>query len=299
MSTDETVLSNHHFEEFIKNDWQCKLNIVNRGGWILQRIANEVAEACKSDFDVEVTKNIGPSIYDITYYVNYALCRDENPQGGILVGYFTHQEDDQELQQRWLDAVEILDNAVYIADRYKPNLPGRKIYPTSHKVEMNEKLTIGVCGRTYPSGRKGEDRIIEIDKKMDNIKWHFLGSGWERLPLENEVEISIWQSEQQADDWYRSLDVFISPSHIEGGSIPHLEAIKCGVPRLISWDVGNIEEWGYAYDIVIDTLDCVTILKEDQAKHDKDFKLASSGWKDFGKAHLKYFNKLINDKNKE
>lgn len=41
--------------------------------------------------------------------------------------------------------------------------------------------------------------------------------------------------------WYRTADVFVSPSHIDGSSVSLMEALACGVPALVSDIPANLE----------------------------------------------------------
>ncbi len=43
-------------------------------------------------------------------------------------------------------------------------------------------------------------------------------------------------------DWYRTADIFVSPSHVDGSSVSLMEALACGVPALVS-DIPANKEW--------------------------------------------------------
>ena len=80
-------------------------------------------------------------------------------------------------------------------------------------------IKIGVVGRTYHTGRKGEDLV---QKLMDEpgIEWHFTGSGWP-APAE------MYPAEMMPD-FYNSVDYILIPSYYEGGPMSILEALACG-----------------------------------------------------------------------
>jgi hypothetical protein len=268
-------------------------SIITGGSWILKKIAMSVCEALTvSGWGCEVGgKELLHKGQDLTYFVNYALSYGLGLGDGVNVGYFTHREDG--LTEEWEYAEKKLDAGVYIADRYKPNMGSlAKIYPTGHKLERDEKLRVGICGRMYESGRKGQDRLVELDEMISGVRWCFMGSGWDTLELNNDFEVTEWKNKEQAEKWWRSLDVFLSLSHLEGGSIPHVEAVKYGVPYRYSFDVGNSEVWGSSFRIVDNVSDLYehfhTLVISFGALH-----TFYKGWEDFGAKHVDYFNRLL------
>lgn len=218
---------------------KASVRIISDGKWILGRMATELLGGLtKNGFSTSMGMTLDNS--DIHYYINYDLVRTVGKSGGINVGYFTHIDPDY--VDRWQYAESVLDYGIYMADRYKPSIKGTKIYPTGCKI--SKKIRVGVSGRKYSNGRKRE-KLLRRLSEMDNVTLCSLGDLAEGIG-----EVTEWKSDSQASEWYRSLDVFVSLSSLEGGSVPHFEAIKYGVPVRISFDVGNIEEWGRCFVIV-------------------------------------------------
>lgn len=263
------------------------VRIITKGGWILQRIAKEVAKQTNAKISDKSDLNA-----DINYFVNYALLTKKTPNA---VAYFTHQEG--KLMKVWKRAESLCKGAVYIADRYTPNVRHtKKIYPTGFDYSAVEPvLKVGVVGRIYPSGRKGEDDVLKIDKafSVGDIEWHFMGSGWDNFEYKNKATFTDWQSDQQAIKFYKNIDVLLCTSKIEGGPIPVLEAIKVGT-FVISYDVGNVEEWGTACDVAIvgDFSKMIYMLKALGARKLRRHSLCQRTWEDFGKRHLRFFKQL-------
>lgn len=262
-----------------------KIIIYTQGdGWILNRIALEAKKSLEEDFEVVIrnTSSIEPCA--LAYYVNYELVHHWgiNRNAKVTAGYFTHKQDRK--LKLWKAAERLLDASVYMADSYMPKTKyGLKNYP--YGASKDKRLVIGVNGKMYKDGRKGQDRLLELDSEIDNVEFSFMGSGWESLDLKNKAKYTEWKSEAQAIDWYTSLDMFISFAYIEGGSVPHLEAIKYGVPHKISFEVGNIEEWHQYYHIVEEVSEIVDYID--------NLRKLYRGWSDFGDRHVNYFKKLI------
>lgn len=255
-------------------------------GWILHRIALETKKALDKDFDVSISGEGGMEPCDLAYYVNYELIHHwgVNRNAKVTVGYFTHKQ--RRKLKLWRAAERLLDGAVYIADVYTPDTKYKlKNYP--YGASKDKRLVVGVNGKMYKDGRKGEDRLLEFDKNVDNLEFSFMGSGWSELELKNESKHVAWESEEQAINWYKSLDLFISFAYIEGGSVPHLEAIKYGVPHRISFEVGNIEEW-HQHFYIVEEADEIT-------DYVSNLRKLYRGWEDFGNRHVDYFKRLIKE----
>ncbi len=134
------------------------------------------------------------------------------------------------------------------------------------------KICIGVVGRLYPDGRKGEDRLLNVARMISpqQFAFQFMGDRWEGVAAELrslgfyvEVEGNCKESDQP--QVYRRMDCLLVCSRKEGGPIPVLEALACGVP-VISTDVGFLPELQkqlpFAVRIFATDMDAVKHLKE-------------------------------------
>lgn len=135
-----------------------------------------------------------------------------------------------------------------------------KFFPTDDKAAQRTALgipsdgqLIGCFGRIRPA--KGTDLFIEtaIDlcKRHKGLRAIILGRATRRdekflIALKDQVraagladrilfidEVPVWAT----PDWYRALDVYVSPSLNEGFGVTPLEAMACGVP-VVATDVG-------------------------------------------------------------
>lgn len=259
-----------------------KVHIITKDSWILRRIAEEVAKYTNATISERPNKRA-----DINYFVNYALFE---PVDSITVGYFTHIEPNT--KKRWKEVENQFNAAVYIADKYKPQTPVRaKIYPTGLNYKVNPKLRIGISGRPYKSGRKGEDDIAWlVEQTKDSVDWVALGSPqWGKYGI-NEVE--GWKSDEDSVRFYQDLDLFLCMSKIEGGPIPVVEAIKCGTP-VISTLCGNHEEWQNATQLVRDRNEALELINGMITSHEVRKEMCRRDWEWFGRQHKAFFNKIL------
>lgn len=198
-------------------------------GWILERLASEIANTCPN-FSYGTQVSGDP---DIVYYMTYG-CR-KKPFPGVEIGYFTHIEEGLPAEQVFYDTASQMDACVTQADLYKDILEQKGIANVTtipcgiDHTEFFPRLQIGVVGRTYHTGRKGEGIIAQL-MDMPNVEFHFTGDGWPGPPLHIE--------EGRMGEFYRKMDYILVPSLYEGGPMCVPEAIACGVqviaPR-IGW----------------------------------------------------------------
>lgn len=114
--------------------------------------------------------------------------------------------------------------------------------------EDKQRICIGVVGRLYPGGRKGEDRLLAIAHQLDpeKFQFQFMGERWDEIIAELRtlgfaVEVAYRCSETEQPKIYRRMDCLLVCSRNEGGPLPVLEALASGVP-VISSNVGFVPE---------------------------------------------------------
>jgi len=193
---------------------------------------------------------------DLNYAMPYLDARQWRPQAGQPVaGYFTHREDILPAKVRmWQDMAGRSVLRITSAKQYVEELsaygPTRLIAPPldrdtfspmpqsrGGKGQGERRLVAGVSGFTYSGGRKGEKLLGSVLKTVAGamFDWQAVGRGW---PIRGTRRI-----EQAAlPDWYRSLDLYVCPSLIEGIPYGPLEALACGVPVVIPRGVGLLDE---------------------------------------------------------
>lgn len=210
------------------------IKIADRG-WILEKCAQEIASrASNVTYGTEVD-----AAADLQYYVSYsARTRRVSP---IEVAFFTHSEYDPNARRRYFETANDVEHCVCMSARYADEMiefgiPADKVTTIAPGVDLDDfrpKVRIGVIGRTYHTGRKGEALVAEV-MDIPRIEWRFTGSGWPGP--------TIRVPEGGMADFYNDLDYVLVPSLYEGGPMSVLEALACGVP-IISSDVGWASEY--------------------------------------------------------
>jgi glycosyltransferase involved in cell wall biosynthesis len=201
---------------------QIRVNIVpsESVGWIMGRLIGELSEQNGwpvGDFDNNA---------DVNFFVNYHAARPYILRNTTVTSaWFTHPE-----SAEFFKIAEHIDIKICHAARYANLLGGHAITPGIDDL-FKPILRLGVVGRTYNSGRKGEF-LIEHVQQLDWVE------------LVHPKNITEFPNERawlkSLVSFYSSLDALLVTSLVEGGPIPAAEAIRCGV-SVIAPDIGNLE----------------------------------------------------------
>lgn len=137
----------------------------------------------------------------------------------------------------------------------------RKIYPIgvatpgiekeffliNHEQKKHDKPLVALISRLYASGRKGEEWLKPVFKKIGHdFRWIIIGDGWDNVldpGFFNKYDV-IYRRNANRPEYYalmRSIDIFLSLSKIEGGPMPMIESMASGVVPVVS-DTGFAEE---------------------------------------------------------
>ncbi|PHK93042.1 hypothetical protein CR162_20720, partial [Pseudoroseomonas rhizosphaerae] len=114
------------------------------------------------------------------------------------------------------------------------------------------KIRIGVVGRTYHTGRKGEHIVAQV-MDIPEIEWSFTGEGW--------PDPALKLPDAVLPDFYRQLDYVLVPALYEGGPMSVVEALACGT-EVISPPVGWVPEFPHIEYKVGDAEDLRRVLLE-------------------------------------
>ena len=207
--------------------------VVSDRGWILETLAKNIADRLPYvSYDV-----IPRQTAKIQYYMTYG-CRQERVSP-FEMALFTHREEIPSAARQFNEAATAVDLAIAMSRKTGQILTELGINNTrviSPGVDLNlfrPKLKIGVVGRTYHTGRKGE-ALIDAVIDMPDIEWHFTGDGW--------PEAAIHVPENELPAFYRSMDYVLVPATNEGGPMCVLEALASGV-EVIGPDVGRVADF--------------------------------------------------------
>jgi len=106
-----------------------------------------------------------------------------------------------------------------------------------------EPFTVGLVGhqRHHKFDLKGREALEGVIQRCPQYRYRICGHGWgdlgaEQRALGRDVEVTERPYEEMPD-FYRGLDVLLCLSREEGGCLPILEVLACGVP-VISTRVG-------------------------------------------------------------
>ena len=202
--------------------------------WILTEISDQLSR--------QLGYSVGSSAdhsAPLNYFVNYHRF-EEVPS--LSAAFFTHRESWYERYDRmWWEVMEAVDLAVFMSEKYE--LEARQKFPKLRSVRIPpgydpqvfrpKAMRIGVVGRSYGNGRKGEDLLEEVVQRFPNVEWIVSGGNW------NVKSRKV--AARKLPDLFRTLDYLLIPSRTEGGPMSAIEALACGVP-VISADVGWMPE---------------------------------------------------------
>lgn len=227
------------------------VNIVTSDrGWILEKLAREIADRLPY---VRFGDGPDPSA-GIQYYVTYS-CRHRR-LSPVEVAYFAHLEPEGEARQRFFDTAREVEHCVCHARLYEGMLRDcgiesvTTISPGVDLERFRPKLRIGVVGRTYHTGRKGEALVAAV-QDIPEIEWSFTGEGWPGPALDLPAEA--------LPDYYRSLDYVLVPALYEGGPMCVVEALATGT-EVIAPAIGWVPEFPHIEYQVGDAADLRRVL---------------------------------------
>jgi len=103
-------------------------------------------------------------------------------------------------------------------------------------LRRGRRPVVGFSGYTYKNHRKGDDLVNGIVKSKigQRVEWMASGRGW---PVP--THMYAWKD---VPKFYQGLDVLVCPSRVEGGPMPVLEAMACGVRVIVPRGVGILDE---------------------------------------------------------
>ncbi|GLS78912.1 glycosyltransferase family 4 protein [Oharaeibacter diazotrophicus] len=207
--------------------------VISDRGWILERLAKEIADRISGvTYDTEPNTSAA-----LNYYVTYG-CRKERASP-IEVALFTHIEDEANARAKFIRTAKDVDACIAMSEATATILKEigiespAVILPGVDLDRFVPKLRVGVVGRTYHTGRKGE-ALVNAVMDVPGIEWVFTGDGW--------PEAGHRVDEADLPAFYRTLDYVLVPALNEGGPMCVLEALASGVP-VIGSDVGWVPDF--------------------------------------------------------
>ena len=208
--------------------------VLSDRGWILERLAEEIANRYEY---VTYSTEINTSV-PILYYMTYGTWKKRRI-APVEIGYFAHLEPVGEARDKFFNTAANVDHCICHSQLYENLLREHGVnnvttVPPGVDIDrFSPEVKIGVVGRTYHTGRKGERLIAEV-LDIPNIKWHFTGDGWPHPGLH--------LADEDMPEFYRSMDYILVPSLYEGGPMCVVEALACGT-TVIAPPVGWVPQF--------------------------------------------------------
>jgi glycosyltransferase involved in cell wall biosynthesis len=263
-------------------------------GWILEKIARAIREAVPA-YGVELSVRIldvPTDTADLVYFLPESAY--SKMQHSISVTYIAHKEDVPVAAKLVEDVARASDCIVTSSEKYKHMLENdgaRRVEKIPLGVDLaafSPVVRIGVVGRTYHTGRKGE-HLLAAAMGLEHVEFRFMGEGW---PLPGELHDLTALRE-----FYRSIDYMLIPSLIEGGPVPLLEALASGCQVIAATDIGMVSELPHIPFQRGDAEDLKRVI-QGLVKEKLTLRKAveGMGWPDFGRRHLELFKALIDEK---
>lgn len=224
-----------HYRNVGESNQRQKFHVIRpKDGWILQKIGDQLAEI------PGVSASESPNqVAPLNYFVNYALFEETK---GASAAWFTHYDPQNvSLQSLWWEVFEAVDVAIFQAEMYRQRSLERfqreNTFVISPGVELHSftprRIRVGVVGRAYKDGRKGEDVLSACVRQLPEIEFVVTGKGW-GVPSKR-----LKDGEMPA--LFKSIDYLFIPSRFEGGPMSAIEALASGVP-VISDEIGWMPE---------------------------------------------------------
>lgn len=257
--------------------------LISDRGWILERLARAIADEYP-DFRYGTVIEGQP---DIVYYITYSARK--KPYDGLEIGYFSHIEEGLPAEAQFYKIATEVNHCVTQAHRYEDALRikgARNIVTIPPGIDhdlLRPRLQVGVVGRTYHTGRKGEAMMTRL-MDMPEVEFHFTGDGWPGPPCH--------VPDGQMQNFYRAMDYILVPALYEGGPMCVPEALACGIP-VIAPDIGWVEDFPHIpYPKGDDVALRALLLKLAQPKLDLAKSAVNYTWARWGQAHAKLFREV-------
>ncbi len=276
------------------------INIVNiKENWIMDKIADEICYIEPKSFRITRSK-VGIKDADVNYWVNWKTFRHTYPKTKFDMIFFTH-----------LDGLNwekiILDKSDFIVCMSEhgrevllsKKIPENKITICKYfgiSIDERRKIRIGISGRFYETGRKGEKVILKLAKNLDKNIFSFYFKNYILLDIAEVLEEQGFDFQAIGDDiFYDKIDYYLSTAFAEGGNMDLLNVLYHGIP-IISRDIGFFKQYktyeDYCYSNYEELMKILNIISE--AKRIKLNSIKDQTWENFRKWHLKLFREVLN-----
>lgn len=281
----------------------------DKNAWILGKFARRMSEElCALSVDSDIAK-VPDSNADINHHIIY--CDYNGNKNGIDTVMVTHIDSVIKVKQleKQLEVAEmaICMSAETMRQMISSGLPREKlcyINPAHDCVMKPRKTVIGITSKTHDDGRKKENLLLELSKRIrpDEFMFKIMGSGWQGIV--DEMCANGFTVEYFSEFDYKlyvqlmpSLDYFFYFSFDEG-SMGYIDALAAGVQTIVTPQGFHLDALG---GITYPVRNLEEIVKAFEEIAGKKRALASAvstwTWANYARKHLEIWEYLINNRN--
>ena len=223
-------------------------------GWVLETICREIAAhhpgMAALHYGLDGLPRAGA--YFFSHYSLFDACVRRNPLLLLrrTLVFFTHPSHDpskaRRVARRLGRASAVVSmSTVHARTLVADGVPSQKVHVVLPGSDPERFLphrrdgggAVGFCSAYYP--RKEPDRIAAIVRALPGRRFLLVGKRWPEwdgfAALVGEPNFAYIEPEyEDYPRYYAAMDVFVSPSRLEGGPIPLLEAMMANVVPVCS-----------------------------------------------------------------
>lgn len=232
-------------------------------GWILEGICTEIASRTTrpTAFHYGLRPLPPASTYFFSHHSLFAACRNDPAlRRSTTLTFYTHPafpaKDAGRVARSLRSCSKVISMSTLHArgliaaglptDAIEVIVPGAD--PDVFRSHRRGRGPVGFCSAYYP--RKGADVVLDLVRALPDQEFRLLGRHWPEAPvfplLQECRNFTYVQAEYESySEFYNGIDVFVSPSRLEGGPIPLIEAMMANVIPVAT-------RTGFAADIISD-----------------------------------------------
>ncbi|WP_315385743.1 glycosyltransferase [Microvirgula aerodenitrificans] len=287
------MLQQHFLTAPMTSPYIIEIVPVDRG-WILETMARAIerqAALSPERFNVRVV-DAPTDKAELTFFLPESAYRPL--KHSTTVTYLAHKEDHPAAAALFERVAKGSDYCITSSTKYQRVLEqdgAHKVFKVHLGVNtelFTPRLRLGVVGRTYHTGRKGEALLAEL-ASLPLVELRFTGEGWPHP--------AGYYATADLVRFYRDIDYLLIPSLIEGGPVPLLEALAAGCPVIAPSDIGLVEDFPHIAFKRGDAADLRRVVDELlRQKLTLRESVLDRDWRDFARRHLNIFADLIDER---
>lgn len=278
------------------------LNVENRS-WIIEKIADKLSERLTARGD-EVMITASPEGHaDIVHHMSWAFARHKVlPPSTMLI---THLDDIYKMNEvtdtlrRFVD-VGVCMSRDMMAQLVSHGASSEKVTyvnPAHDGLIDGRRIIIGITTRLYPDGRKRENVLLQVAKRMSlsGFEFQIFGDGWERvIPHLERSGARVEYYPDSGDfrkDYERILGRLVSFDYylylgMDEGSLGTLDALRAGVPTIVTPQGFHLDAAGGITHPVITAQHLEeTLTAIESGRRDRQTSVATWTWDKYAEDH--------------